>query len=487
MILTTKGRALKAGLIFFSFIFLGTVSAQTGTVDAFLKGQMKELRIPGMQVTVVQHGKIALNKSYGMANVQDLVPVNNKSIFAINSCTKVFTGVAIMQLVEEGKIELSAPVSRYLDGLPSDWQPVTIKQLLTHISGLPDILRLFNPTTHGIGEFGNEAAVWEKVKAMPMEFPTGEQFRYNQTNYVLLGKIIDKLSGKPFARVFKERQFDIAGMSGTVFGDSRDVIPHFAPTYFYKTSIDGQKLNEEKLTNNYSEFPAFQRTGSGLNSTGEDMAKWIIALQQGKLLQTKAALDTLWTAGKYNNGSPTQWALGWGLTKFRSKHKAVGMSGGGRSAFLVYPDDDLAVIVLTNLGGSSPENFIEEIAGYYNPDIAATDPITVLRIQLKKRGFDKAMEVVTEEKKKDITFQPAENDLNDWGYRMMRSEQNKEALEIFKLNVLLYPESWNVYDSYGEALLKVGQTEEAIKMYKRSIELNPKNEGGKKVLEKMVK
>jgi CubicO group peptidase (beta-lactamase class C family) len=486
MCLKTSRRTLKAGLTFFSIIILlGTISAQTDAVNTFLKGQMKELRIPGMQVAVVRHGKIVLNKSYGIANLQDSVPVNNKSIFAINSCTKAFTGVAIMQLVEEGKIELSAPVSQYLDGLPSDWQQVTIKQLLTHISGLPDILWLFNPVTHGIGEWGTEAAVWEKIKTMPMDCPTGEQFRYNQTNYVLLGKIIDKLTGKPFAQVFKERQFEMAGMPNTVFGDSRDIIPHFAPTYNLKPGID--RPNEIKLTSNYSEFPAFQRTGSGLNSTAEDMAKWIIALQQGKLLKTKTALDTLWTASRYNNGSPTQWALGWGLTKFRPKHRAVGMSGGGRSAFLVYPDDDLAVIILTNLGGSSPENFIEELAGYYNPDIPASDPVTILRIQLKKRGFDKAMEIVDEQKKKDASFQPSENDLNEWAYRMMRNEQNKEALEIFKLNTLLYPESWNVYDSYGEVFLKIGQKEEAIKMYRKSIELNPKNEGGKKVLEKILK
>ena len=104
------------------------------------------------------------------------------------------------------------------------------------------------------------------------------------------------------------------------------------------------------------------------------MANWIIALQQGKLLKTKAALDTMWSPGHYNNGTPTQWALGWGITKFRPEHRAVGMSGGGRSAFLIYPDDDLAVIVLTNLGGSSPENFLEEIAGYYNPEHSAIRP-----------------------------------------------------------------------------------------------------------------
>ncbi len=474
-----------------AFLFLSYsvtyVDAQSADVESFLKREMKELRIPAMQVAVVQQGKIVLNKSYGWANLQDSLPANNKSVFAINSCTKAFTGVAIMQLVEEGKVELSAPVSRYLEGLPVTWQPVTIKQLLTHVSGLPDILHVFNPGTHGLGGLGNEAAAWEKVMALPMDAPTGEQSLYNQTNYVLLGKIIDKVSGEPFARFFDERQFQIVGMPNTHFGDSRDIIPHFAPTYFFKNTIDGENLNEDKLTNNYSEFPSFQRTGSGLNSTAEDMANWIIALQQGRLLKTKTALNTLWTAGTYNNGTPTPWALGWGLTKFRAKHKAVGMSGGGRSAFLVYPDDDLAIIVLTNLGGSSPENFIEELAGYYNPDIPASDPVTTLRIQLKKRGFEKAVEVVKEEKKKDLTFQPAENDLNDWAYRMMSIGQNKDAMEIFKLNVSLYPKSWNVYDSYGESLLKDGQKEEALKMYRKSVELNPNNRGGKKVLEQLMK
>ncbi len=488
MNLKTDTPILKASLTaFFIISSLVAIQAQTSSVEAILKREMKERRIPGLQIAVVQHGKIVLLRSYGVANIQDDVSVNDKSIFAINSCTKAFTGVAIMQLVEDGKMELSAPVSKYLDGLPIDWQPITIKQLLIHVSGLPNILRVFNPSTNGLGELGNEAAAWEKVMTMTMQFPTGEQFSYNQTNYVLLGKVIDKLSGRSFTQFFKERQFQIVDMPNTVFGDSRDVIPHFAPTYRYQKSIDGQKIDGDRIVNNYTEFPAFQRAGSGLNSTAEDVAKWIIALQQGKLLKTKTALATLWEAGTYNNGSTTQWALGWGFTKFREKYRAVGMTGGGRSAFLVYPNDDLAIVVLTNLGGGSPEDFIEELASCYEPGIAASDPITILRIQFRKQGFEKAIDVVEDEKKKDNNFQPNENELNDWGYRLMSNGQSKEALEILKLNVYLYPESWNVYDSYGEVLLKGGQKEEAIKMYTKSVSLNPNNEHGKRVLEGMLK
>ncbi len=485
MRLTINNLLLKASFVafFFSHTFIAAL-AQQGDVDLFLKNTMNELHIPGMQVAIVQGGKMVLNKSYGIANIQDSVPVTNNSIFGIYSCTKAFTGVAIMQLVEEGKLELSAPLSQYLDSLPSPWQAVTIQQLLTHISGLPDILPLLNSSPFGFGELGDGAAAWEKVKTLPMEFARGEAFAYNQTNYLLLGKIIDKLTGKPFTQVFKERQFQLAGMPNTLFGDSRNVIPHLAPSYRLQDKGEREKMSQKELLHTYAQFPSYLQTGSGLNSTATDMARWIIALQKGKLLKTKTALTTLWTAGTYNNGSPTQWALGWGLTKFRPKHKAVGMSGGGRSAFLIYPDDELAVIILTNLAGSFPENFIEEVAGYYNPGIWAADPITRLGMHLKKRGFEQAILVYEELKKKDSNFKPAEVELNDWGYRLLGSER-KKALEIFKLNVFIYPQSWNVYDSYGEALVKNGQKEEAIKMYRKSLELNPDNKGGKEVLEKL--
>ena len=473
-----------------AFILVGiSLFAQnkTNVIEAIIKKEMSERRIPGLQIAVVQAGEIVINKSYGIANVQDSIPVTKNTIFAINSCTKVFTSVAIMQLVEDGKIDLSAPVSKYLDNLPMDWQSVTIKQLLTHISGLPDLLKLLDPYTGGLGSLKNEETVWEKLKITPMEFKPGERFSYNQTNAYLLGKIIDKFNEKPFAEIFSEKQFKPAGMCNTIFGDSRDVIPHFAPTYFYKPALDGQKFKEVKMINNYYEFPYFRRTAAGLNSTAEDMAKWVIALQNSKLLKSKLTIETMWSPTQFSDGENTPWALGWGLAKFREHHRAFGMSGGGRAAFLIYPDDDLAVIVLTNLGGGSPEDYLEELAACYVPDILNADPITFLKINLQKIGFDQAIKVVNEQIKKKPYFKPNEFDINEWAYRMMQKGQIKNALEIFKLNVYLFPNSWNAYDSYGEVLLKDNNKEEAIKMYKKSIDLNSKNENGKKVLENLLK
>lgn len=475
--------------IFFVFgIFLAApVLAQSpdARATALLRREMRERRIPGLQAAVVKDGKILLLRSLGTADLQTKTSVTNDTIFGIYSCTKAFTGVAIMQLVEDGKLDLSQPVSHYLDNLPATWQPVTIRQLLTHVSGLPNVLRALDQKTYGFESGSNEETVWTRTKAMPMEFTPGERFSYNQTNYALLGMIIDKVSAKPFAAMFSERQFDVAAMSHTGFGDSRDVIPNMVRTYRYVDRLDGQKLPTERLISDYVEFPSFRRTASGMNSTAEDLARWIIALQQGKLLRTKSGLKTLWTAGSFNNGSQTQWALGW-VTKPRPQHPAIISTGGGRTATFVYPEDDLAVVVLTNLAGSFPEEFVDELAGYYNPAIAASDPVTALRMSLRRRGYEHAIEVFNKLKEKNPLFQPLERDLNDWAYRMLNGGgKPKEALEIFKLNVYLYPDSANVYDSVAEAYAANGKRELAIENYKRSLALDPNNTNAAQQLKKL--
>lgn len=481
-------RTLVIAVVFLLF-YLNTLSAQdTGVlVENIVKREMQERKIPGLQIVVVQHRKIAFSRSYGTANMAEEVPVDNQTIFPVNSCTKVFTAVAIMQLVEQGKINLSAKVKDYLTNLPESWQQVTVRQLLSHTSGLPDMLSLLDPRTGSLGSLKDEAGVWNKLITMPLEFQPGERFNYNQTNAYLLGKIIDQLSGQPFAEFFAENQFQPLGMSHTVFGDSRDIIPHYAPTYFYRTAADGKSFSQPRMMNNYYEFPYFRRAASGLNSSAEDMAKWIIALQNGQLLKSRSILDTMWSADHFNNGKPTPWALGWGMNKFRPRYKAVGMSGGSRAAFLLYPQNDLAVIILTNLSGSYPEDFLEEVAGCYLPGIIDSDPVTFLRTNLNKIGFDQAIKLVEKQIKKNPLFNPGEFELNEWAYRMMSSGQLKNALEILKLGVYLFPKSGNAYDSYGEGLLKSGNKAEAIKMYRRSIELDPGNEHGKKVLTELIK
>ena len=142
---------------------------------------------------------------------------------------------------------------------------------------------------------------------------------------------------------------------------------------------------------------------------------------------------------------------------------------------------------ITNLAGAFSEDFIDELAGYYKPEIAASDPVTALRMELRQRGYEHAIEVYQELKRKDLLFQPTENDLNEWAYRMMNGGgKPKEALEIFKLNVFLYPNSANVYDSIAEAYAVNGNRELAIRNYKRSLELDPQNTNAAQQLNKLT-
>jgi CubicO group peptidase (beta-lactamase class C family) len=263
--------------------------AQSDNVETFLRRQMEKRGIPGLQVAVVRHGKIVLLGAYGIANVQDSVPVTDRTLFTINSATKSFVGVAIMQLAEDEKLDLGAPVSRYLDGLPEAWQVVTIRQLLTHTSGIPNIM-------DGWGKLvveGDGEASWPKVQSLPMEFDPGQRFSYNQTNYLLLGRIIDKLSGQLFAQFITDRQLKAVGMPLTAragFGDSHDVLPHSARGYTYFRNVGGKNVRTDKLGNVFEEFPPFLRTAAGMSSTAEEMAQWLIALQRGQLLKGRVGV-----------------------------------------------------------------------------------------------------------------------------------------------------------------------------------------------------
>ncbi len=465
---------------------------RSAAVETFLRHQMQRRRIPGLQVAVVRHGTIVLLGAYGLANIEHSVPVTDQTVFPVHSITKAFTGVAIMQLVEAGKLDLAAPVSRYLGGLPAAWGAVTVRQLLTHSSGIPDI---WDANARMIAD-GEEAA-WAKVQTLPTEFAPGERFKYNQTNYVLLGRIIDKLSGKPFAEFIRERQFDAVGMPLTGFGDSRDVVPHISGSYWYFRNAGLARLPTDRIEHHLLDWPPSLRTAVGVNTTAEELARWVIALQKGQLLKAKTSLTTLWTPGVLNDGSSglsggliNGYALGW-PTVSRPEHRAVAPTGGMRAALFVYPDDDLAVVILTNLIGASPQTFVDGVAGYYVPDMDASTAfglppaVKALRAELLKRGFDHAPQVVNEVKARDAKFQLPEEDVNAWAYRLLDRGRAKEAVEIFKLNVSLYPKSRNTYDSLAEAYEAVGDRASAVKNYRRSLGLDPKNKNAAEHLRKL--
>ncbi len=324
----------------------------------FVRQTMVQQQIPGMQVAVIKDDRVVLSESYGWANVENRVPTTNTTLFPINSATKSFTGVAMMQLAEAGLVDLSAPVSRYLDGLPEAWRVVRLRQLLAHTSGLPDIL-----DEQGLLGGGPEAAAWQLVKQRPMDAPVGERFTYNQTNYLLLARIISKQAKMTYAQYIAKRQFAPAHMPRATFGDSYDLLPGAATMYsFFPRKTDAAGVGR-RLSHWFYDTPPALWSGAGIQTTADEVAHWLVALSKGELM-SKPDVRSMWEPERLNNGNDGDWAAGWPVLKTTPEREVAAM-GGARAALIVYPDQRLAIVVLTNLVGSNPQNFIPKIAEFY--------------------------------------------------------------------------------------------------------------------------
>ena len=315
------------------------------SIDIFVKEKMIQMKIPGLQLAIIKNGKLEKLASYGFANLEHQIPTNAKTAFSINSMTKAFVGVAIMQLQEQGKLKIDDPISLYISDITNVWKSITLKQLLSNTSGLPNNI---DEKEQVLGN-GIEEKNWELVKTLPMEFKPGERFSYNQTGYYILGRIITKLSDQHFTKFIEENQFRPCNMIATQFGDSNDIIPNNAGSYSTIINTDGKWVNDGKLHNAFATFPVFFRTATGIISTSEDLSKWLIALQNGKLLHNKNSVKELFTSAKLNDGHidgfnklTNGYALGWPTVE-REEHPAAAPVGGMRSALFVYPKDDLSI------------------------------------------------------------------------------------------------------------------------------------------------
>ena len=479
---------LKKGFIALLIISCNyTGFAQADSIDVFVQTQMQKRKIPGLQLAIVRHGKIIKTGNYGLANLQDSIHVSNKTVFTINSITKAFVGVAILQLVEAGKVKLNAPVSEYVTGLPETWKQVIVQQLLSHISGLPDIV----DEEESIMITDNPEEAWKKVLHTPNDFKPGEKFSYNQTNYLLLGRIIDTLSGMSFQEFITKEQLVKVGMPKTIqsgFGATKDIVPDAACSYQYQKG---------KLQNMFFSFPSFLQTAAGMSSTAKEMADWIIALQNLKLLKQPSSLTALWTPAILNNGETggfssllNGYAAGWPVVT-RTNHPALAPVGGGRSAVFVYPNDDLSIIILTNLSGGMPDTFIDELAGLFIPDMKEANgfglsaSLKSLKKVLDKSGYKKAIEKAKALSKTNKDFRLNEKELNGWGYKLISQKRIPDALEIFKLNVSLYQASANAYDSLGEIYAELGETELSVKNFEQSLKLDPHNKNADEQIRKL--
>jgi CubicO group peptidase (beta-lactamase class C family) len=336
-------------------------------IDRFVAQEMTRQHIPGVAVGIYTNGKIALTKGYGLSNVELSVPVTPATIFQSGSVGKQFTSAAIMMLVEEGKVGLDDSLPKYFPDAPASWRGITIRQLLSHTSGLTDYA---SDSVTGPGGLINLRADYTEdqlvriIETLPIEFAPGEKWEYCNSNYLLLGVVIRRVTGKFYGDVLQERVFRPLGMTSTRIISEADIVPNRASGY---QLVGGQLKNQEWVS------PSFNTTADGaLYFNVLDLAKWDAALYGEKLLG-KSSFDQMWTVAKLRNGQPNahHYGFAWFIESING-HRVIQHSGtwqGFRTYIARYVDDRVTVVVLTNLGESDPARIAHGIAGLYRHDL----------------------------------------------------------------------------------------------------------------------
>ena len=347
--------------MFFAFVFLFAAagSAKADATDDYVRAQMRERHIPGAAIAVIKDGKIVKAEGYGLANVELNVLATRETVFEIGSVSKQITAAAIMLLVEEGKINLDEKISKYLSAAPETWKNVTVRNLLTHTSGIKSYTGL---TGFELTKRLKRDEFIKAIGAHPLEFEPGERYTYSNSGYNLLGFIIESASGESYWDFLQKRIFKPLGMNKTANRDPQFIVPNRADGYEWE---NGRLVGRDyDLTDVFS--------AGAIVSTVTDLVKWDAALR-GEAFLKKESKEKIWTPVRFNNGKSYPYGLGWNVTEFRG-HQLF--SHGGQTAGFAanisrYINDNLTVIVLTNLGDQGLGSAIARgIAKIYLPDIS---------------------------------------------------------------------------------------------------------------------
>ncbi len=336
-----------------SGLFLNTSFAQTiadkqltAKFDQLLSEQFKTGET-GAAALVSKKGQIIYKKAFGMANLELNVPMQPDNVFRIGSISKQFTAVAILQLMEQGKLGLQDDITKFIPDYPTHGHKITIEHLLTHTSGIQSYT--------GMKEFGTISRLDKKpeeliafFKNQPMEFAPGTKWNYNNSGYFLLGYIIEKVSGKTYPEYVEENIFKPLGMTHSYYGSDSKIIKNRAAAY---GKAAGEFVNAEPLS------MTLPYAAGSLQSTVEDLYKWNQAIHAYKLVK-KENLDKAFTPYVLANGKKTDYGYGWSLGNIQDSPTIE--HGGGIPGFLtmgIYlPNEDVFVAVFSNCDCNAPED-----------------------------------------------------------------------------------------------------------------------------------
>ncbi|MDG2534218.1 serine hydrolase [Sphingomonas sp. HITSZ_GF] len=328
------------GLVLALVALLVVTPARAGTdpVDAIVKRQMQLNTIPGAAVAIIERGRIVKIGTYGMANVEWSAPVGSDTRFQLASVTKMFTGVLLMRLVEQGKLGLDDPLTRWFSEAPQRWQGVQVRQLANHSSGLAE--------QWGAARDATVDSVVAKAMETPFAYPPGSEARYGFTDFTVLRAILEKAGGKPLPALLRDELLTPLGMTGTGFAMATDDgTVRVGDVLAHRASVYG--LRDGRLSTSDFFFAPQGYGAGGLYSTIEDLARFFVAMDAGKLLRPES-IRMLETPAALSGGKQASFGLGWVVRPYRGATLA-GHSGGPALADIARIEArQLTVVVLTN-------------------------------------------------------------------------------------------------------------------------------------------
>lgn len=375
-------------MLFTAFMSITIITnAQSGQkikndeLDQFLRMEMQKEQVPGLAYAVLLNGKLVGSGVYGLADVELKSPVSISTVFPIGSIGKTFTATAIMLLQQQGKLKIDDPINKYFDSLPATWNKITIRNLLSHTSGIRDYLNNF-PGYVAIDEDNarqeiTPADFLKMMKKYPLNFQPGERFSYCNAGFVLLGFIVQKVSGVSLPGFLQQNVFGPLGMNETSYVNNEKLTQNRA---------SGYSINESGLLENGMYISDFYSSlgDMGVMTSISDMIKWSKALNEGRIV-TKSMLENMWKPSLLTNGTKAtgifgNYGLGWSIENYRG-YELIGHNGvfgaGFSADFLEFPDKKLNVIVLSNLDRTRTRWISCHIAGSVLPELKGLDQLPV--------------------------------------------------------------------------------------------------------------
>jgi len=450
----------------FLIIFIAT-SLQAQTTNEKIETMMqKHVELDQFSGTVLlaKKGKILYAKAFGEANKSYDIKNNLDTKFNIASMGKMFTGVSILQLEERGKLKLTDPVIKHLKDFPFG-NKITIYHLLSHTSGLGNYMghKVYREN-RGKRYVINDLIPFIYEQKLEFDIP-GKQFAYSNSGMVVLGAIIEKISGKPYSKYITQNIFIPAEMNNTQMRFWDDVVENRALGYI--KSISGNYTNT--IYTNSS-----PQSDGGILSTAKDMLKFDQALYTSLLINenSKKKLFTNVIA-KVTYGLAFQ-------VENKNDNRVVGHGGGlpgFSSYFSRYLEDKYTIISLSNYDMISRNivYYIEDIL--YNKEYQLPKErlrFFIYRNKSKIKSFSKFQDIATFINQNKYSL-PHPQRLNLIAYEFMREKDTEFAIKLFKLNAHLFPNEANMYDSLGEAYENAKQYDLALKNYKKAVDVAKKH------------